>query len=102
MADGPALLKARFGIDQPGVEVPDVIAPFTTGFARADLDGNVWVRENHAGAIYDVIGRDGKLADRVTISTGWAVAGFGPGAVYLTRGNGLAVHLVKVGEVAPE
>jgi FMN reductase [NAD(P)H] len=27
MADGPALLKARFGIDQPGVEVPAVIAP---------------------------------------------------------------------------
>ncbi len=27
MVDGPALLKARFGIEQPGVEVPDVIAP---------------------------------------------------------------------------
>jgi nitroreductase/FMN reductase [NAD(P)H] len=27
MADGQALLKARFGIEMPGVEVPDVIAP---------------------------------------------------------------------------
>ncbi|MGD0430395.1 MAG: nitroreductase family protein [Acetobacteraceae bacterium] len=27
MADGHALLKARFGMDLPGVEVPDVIAP---------------------------------------------------------------------------
>ena len=27
MADGQALLNARFGMDMPGVEVPDVIAP---------------------------------------------------------------------------
>ena len=27
MADGQAMLKARFGMEMPGVEVPDVIAP---------------------------------------------------------------------------
>ena len=76
-------------------DLPDFISPFTSGFARADVDGNVWVRETHTGMVYDVIGRDGKLADRVAISSGWMIAGFGPGAVYLIRTNGTGVQLAK-------
>jgi len=76
-------------------DLPDFIPPFTTGFARADAAGNVWVRENHIGSVYDVIARDGKLTDRVTLPAGSVVAGFGTAAVYFTRGNGLRVQLAK-------
>lgn len=89
----------RTGVVQQAIvapsDLPDFIPPFTIGFAKADAAGNVWVRENRIGTIYDVINRDGKLAERVQISGGWTLAGFGPGAAYLTRGTGRTVQLAK-------
>jgi hypothetical protein len=74
------------GIDQ----LPDYRPAFTTGAARADVDGNLWVRTSAtragavAGPIYDVIDRDGRLVDRVQLQPGRQVVGFGPhGVVYL-------------------
>ncbi len=54
-------------------ELPDYRPAFSQGAARADEDGNVWVRTSatRAGAIggliYDVINSQGALADRVQI-----------------------------------
>lgn len=65
-------------------ELPDYAPPFNTGAARADLDGNVWVRTSIvvAGApIYDVINGEGKLVDRVSLPPGRVIAGFGKGGV---------------------
>lgn len=76
-------------------DLPDFVPLFVPGSARADAAGNVWVRENRVGLVYDVIGRDGKLADRLMIPDGWAIAGFGPGAVFLMRGTGRMAQLAK-------
>jgi hypothetical protein len=64
--------------------------PFDQGAARADVDGNLWVRTSarRAGAIggpiYDVIDGTGKLIDRLQLPAGRQVVGFGKGgAVYL-------------------
>jgi len=65
-------------------ELPDYAPPFTAGAARADLDGNLWVRTSivvNGGPIYDVINGEGKLVDRVAVPTGRVIAGFGKGGV---------------------
>ncbi len=75
------------GID----ELPDFQPPFSAGAARADRDGNVWVRTSATrrgvvgGPIYDVIDSTGRLVDRIQIPPGRQIAGFGPnGVVYMT------------------
>ena len=52
-------------------ELPDYRPAFTQGAARADLDGNLWIRttavRTGAGStdrLYDVVERKGELADR--------------------------------------
>ena len=68
-------------------ELPDYRPAFGQGAARADEDGNVWVRTSatRAGAIggliYDVINGQGALADRVQIPAGRTIVGFGKGGV---------------------
>ena len=67
-------------------ELPDYRPAFTGNSARADLDGNVWVRtsatrEGSAGAIYDVINGKGELVDRVQVPAGRQIVGFGKGGV---------------------
>ncbi len=68
-------------------ELPDYRPAFSQGAARADEDGNVWVRTSatRAGAIggliYDVINGQGALADRVQIPAGRTIVGFGKGGV---------------------
>jgi hypothetical protein len=68
-------------------ELPDYVPPFTTGAARADMDGNLWVRTSivvNGGPIYDVIDTHGALVDRVALPAGRVIAGFGPsGVVYM-------------------
>ena len=72
-------------------ELPDYQPVFSIGAARADADGNVWVRTSASrkgavgGPIYDVIDGSGRLVDRVQLQPGRQVVGFGPhGVVYLS------------------
>jgi len=67
--------------------LPDYWPPFGQGAAKADADGNLWVRTtaNRAnaigGPIYDVIDRAGALIDRVQVPPGRQIIGFGKGGV---------------------
>lgn len=59
---------------------------FRMGAARADVEGNLWVRTtapSDGGAIYDVIDGKGQLVDRVKLPFGRVISGFGKGVVYL-------------------
>ena len=68
-------------------ELPDYRPAFNQGAARADEDGNLWVRTSAtragavAGVIYDVINGQGALVDRVQLPAGRTIAGFGKGGV---------------------
>jgi hypothetical protein len=68
-------------------ELPDYRPAFTVNAARADLDGNVWIRTTAtragavAGPIYDVVNAKGELADRVQLPPGRQIVGFGKGGV---------------------
>lgn len=68
-------------------ELPDYVPPFSAGAARADVDGNLWIRTSivvNGGPIYDVIDARGALIDRVVLPAGRVIAGFGPdGIVYM-------------------
>jgi hypothetical protein len=84
----------------PASELPDYKPPFAMGAARADADGHVWVRliatKPMPGPVYDVIDGTGKLVDRVVLPAGAAIAGFGPGVVYLATRDQDGTHLKKV------
>ena len=70
-------------------EIADYRPVFFTGAARADLEGNVWVRtvptaQVPGGPVYDVVNAKGELVDQVQIPAGRSIAGFAPnGIVYL-------------------
>jgi hypothetical protein len=69
-------------------ELPDYRPAFTTGSARGDLDGNLWVRTTspvgNEGPIYFVINTKGEVIDRVQLPQGRTIAGFGKsGDVFL-------------------
>ncbi|MCA0377491.1 MAG: hypothetical protein LCH84_17755 [Gemmatimonadetes bacterium] len=52
---------------------------------------------NQPPIVYDVIGRDGKLRERVKLPAGRQIAGFGPnGLIYLQAREGREVHLEVV------
>ncbi|MCC6929714.1 MAG: hypothetical protein IT359_12045 [Gemmatimonadaceae bacterium] len=78
-------------------ELPDYAPPFTTGAARADQDGNLWVRTSivvNGGPIYDVIDANGTLVERVAVPAGRVIAGFGKGGVvYMGVRDGAGVRL---------
>jgi len=69
-------------------EMPDYRPAFTTGAARADAEGNLWVRTTAVrtgsvggGPIYDVINRKGEVIDRVQVPAGRQIVGFGKGGI---------------------
>jgi hypothetical protein len=68
-------------------ELPDYRPAITAGSAKADMDGNLWIRTSAtrkgavAGPIYDVVNRKGELVDRVQIPSGRQIIGFGKGGV---------------------
>jgi len=71
-------------------ELPDYRPAFGTGAARADRDGNLWIRTSASragamsGPIYDVVNSRGELADRVQLPAGRVIIGFGKnGVVYM-------------------
>jgi hypothetical protein len=80
-------------------DLPDYKPPFSMGATRADADGNVWVRliatKPMPGPVYDVIDKEGKLIDRVVLPPNSAIAGFGPGVVYLAVRDANGLHLQR-------
>jgi hypothetical protein len=69
-------------------EMPDYRPAFSQGAAKADLDGNLWVRTSSVragsiggGPIYDVINRRGEIIDRLQVPAGRQIIGFGKGGV---------------------
>jgi hypothetical protein len=85
----------------PASELPDYKPPFFAGAARADTDGNIWIRTIPTkaiagGPVYDVLNRKGELVERVQIPVNSAIVGFGPnGAVYMTVREGDNTFLQK-------
>jgi hypothetical protein len=83
-------------------DLPDYYPPIRAGMMRADPDGNVWLMPStstlsqgsilaSAGTaqtsslVYDVIGRDGVIKERVKLPPGRLIGAFGPnGLVFLT------------------
>jgi hypothetical protein len=82
-------------------ELPDYKPPFFAGAARADADGNVWIRTIPTraipgGPVYDVINSKGELVERVQVPAGRLIVGFGPGGVvYLTSREGTTLTLER-------
>lgn len=69
-------------------DLPDYRPPFTSGAARGDYQGNLWVRTTspvgNAGPVYYVISREGKVIDRVQVPEQRLIVGFDhSGDVYL-------------------
>jgi hypothetical protein len=80
-------------------EVPDYRPPFSQGAVRADADGRLWVRTTaraNGQPVYDLVSRQGVIVDRVQLPAFRAIAGFGPGVVYLgVRDSVGTVHLER-------
>jgi hypothetical protein len=78
----------------PASELPDYKPPFFAGAARADTEGNIWIRTIPTkaipgGPVYDVINRKGELVERVQVPVNSVIVGFGPNSsVYLTVREG--------------
>jgi hypothetical protein len=71
-------------------ELPDYRPAFGLGAAKADRDGNLWIRTTAvragamSGPIYDVVNGRGELADRVQLPAGRQIVGFGKnGTIYM-------------------
>jgi hypothetical protein len=86
----------------PADELPDYRPPFVAGAARADADGNLWVRTIPTkpvpgGSIYDIVNAQGELVDRVQLPPGYTLVGFGKGkVVYLSTRDASGIHLARV------
>jgi hypothetical protein len=94
-AAAPALPPLQFVSPS---ELPDYAPAFSAGgSARADLDGNLWIRTSNVvagGSIYDVINGKGELIDRVQVPAGRVIAGFAKGGVvYMGVREGTGVRL---------
>lgn len=83
-------------------DLPDYKPPFAESSARADGDGNLWVRINTptplpGGPIFDVISQKGELVDRLQVPQGYNLVGFGAGRiVYLSVRDASGMHLARV------
>jgi len=82
-------------------ELADYQPPFFATAARADADGNVWIRTINTkptagGPVYDVINADGDVIDRVQIPVERTIAGFGAGGVvFLSHTEGTVTRLER-------
>jgi hypothetical protein len=82
-------------------ELPDYRPPMPpTAAARADMDGNLWIRTmplRPGGVVYDIVDRSGKLANRIQLPSGYTLVGFGRGkVVYLSMRDAQGIHLARV------
>jgi len=105
-AGAPASRSGGTSIEIPPVEfaplseMPDYRPAFSAGAARADTDGNLWIRTStvfNGAPVYDIVNRSGQLVDRVQLPAGRTIAGFGTGGfVYLAVRDGtVGVRLEK-------
>jgi hypothetical protein len=87
----------------PASELPDYRPPIASGgSARADLEGNLWIRTVPArripgGPVYDVVDRQGEMVARLQLPQGYTLVGFGRGkVVYLSMRDATGMHLARV------
>jgi hypothetical protein len=86
----------------PASDLPDYRPPLAGGTARADMDGNLWIRTIPAkpapgGLIYDIVNPKGELVDRIQLPPAYALVGFGrEKVVYLSMRDISGVHLARV------
>lgn len=87
---GADRVAARRSVGVPDEAFPEFLPPF--GGARpvlVDASGNMWVqrsaRASDTDRVYDVVHRDGRVLQRVTIPDRGRVVGFGTGVVYIVR-----------------
>jgi hypothetical protein len=86
----------------PADELPDYRPPFAAGAARADADGNLWIRTNPlkpvpGGPVYDVVNASGEMIDRLQLPPGYTLVGFGKGkVVYLSMRDAKGIHVARV------
>ncbi len=86
----------------PARDLPDYRPPFPGGSARADVDGNLWIRTipskpTPGGTVYDIVSPQGELTDRIQLPPGYVIAGFGKGRiVYLSMRDAKGIHLARV------
>jgi hypothetical protein len=82
-------------------DLPDYKPPFGET-AKADRDGNIWVRTNPpvptpGVVIYDVINKAGEMINRIQLPPGYTLIGFGKGkVVYLSMRDPAGIHLARV------
>jgi hypothetical protein len=95
-AGGAVMMGGRNMQFIPPDELPDYQPVFFANAARADEDGNLWVRTTPTkalpgGFVYDVIDAKGTLIERIQIPANRQVVGFGRGGiVYLAPLAGTA------------
>ncbi len=82
-------------------ELPDYQPPFFANAAKADEDGNIWLRTiptkpTPGGAVYDVIDRTGQVTRRVQLPVDRTLVGFGAGGVvFLAARDGNITRLER-------
>jgi hypothetical protein len=96
---GPTEMIPIVATAPPLSELADYAPAFAMSATRADRDDNLWIRTTAMTGgqpIYDIVNAKGVLVDRVQLPPFRAIAGFGPGVVYLgvTDPSG-AVHLER-------
>ncbi len=83
----PQIMAPQINYVSP-TELPDYQPAFFATSAKADDDGNIWVRTiptkpAPGGAVYDVINGKGEVVDRVQIPENRTIVGFGQGGVVI-------------------
>ena len=98
----PPPVMRRVNVVDPS-ELPDYRPPLPTGgAARADADGNLWVRTIQVkpipgGLVYDIIDPAGQMVSRLQLPPGYTIVGFGKGrVVYLSTRDQTGIHLARV------
>ena len=96
----PQIMAPQINYVSPS-ELPDYQPAFFATSAKADDDGNIWIRTiptkpTPGGAVYDVVNAKGEVVDRVQIPENRMIVGFGPGGVViLAARDGMATTLER-------
>jgi hypothetical protein len=100
LAPPPPTLRQTSVMDAS--QLPDYRPPLPNAAARADLDGNLWIRTNPprpipGGIVYDIVSRQGELVNRLQLPPGYTLVGFGRNkVVYLSVRDASGIHLARV------
>ena len=96
----PQIMAPQINYVSPS-DLPDYQPAFFATSAKADDDGNIWVRTiptkpTPGGAVYDVINAKGEVVDRVQIPENRTIVGFGRGGVViLAAQDGMTTKLER-------